>query len=90
MGFSRTVFFAFVVTNDPTVGELRVVVQQRPDSSREQMEGLIHYKNILYIHLYVTDELSMVETAPATHPGARAFGTFRRAQLGTHLIRLKR
>jgi hypothetical protein len=87
-GHSRTVFFAYINTNDPINGQMIVTVQKRTSSKTPNLEGLILYKNIQHIQRYVTDVDGVVETAPATHPGAKAFGTLRRERIGPTLIRV--
>lgn len=73
-GFARTVFFAFVVANDPQAGQMVVNVQET-QAHRPPYSATLLYKNIRFLEYVVQPGWPLVETAPAQHPGAKALGT---------------
>jgi hypothetical protein len=80
LGWSRCSFYAFLISNDPLNGKMIVSIDGMILAMQESFNGEIEYGKILYLQQVVPAGRPVVETAPVTHPGAKALGT-RMAQL---------
>jgi hypothetical protein len=78
-GYSRTTFYAYLISNDPINGKM-VVNYQDFIVGGNYFTATVEYKSILYLQRVVSRGRPVVETAPKKHPGAKALGT-RMAQL---------
>lgn len=73
--YSRTTFFAYLMSNDPQNGRMIVNIQEINTSLPNYYVATVEYKNILRIQRVVSRGRPVVETAPKNHPGAQALGT---------------
>jgi hypothetical protein len=74
-GFSRTTFYAYLQTNDPTNGNMTVSMQDMITALGRSYTVIVKYTDILVLQQVVPYGRPVVETAPKTHPGAQALGT---------------
>lgn len=77
-GYEVTVFYGFVMGNDPAAGSMTLELQRGPNA--EHVTATVPYAGIKALQIVVSRGRPVVETAPKSHPGAKALGT-RMAQL---------
>jgi hypothetical protein len=72
--FSRTTFYAFVLSNNPVDGILTVNIDTGKYSEPTYV-AVIPYVRINMLFRIIPSGRPVVETAPVSHPGAQALGT---------------
>jgi hypothetical protein len=73
-GMGMTAFYGHIVSNSPQQGTMTVQLQDTRVRGRSFLAD-IPYVSIGHIQRILVDVEGRVETAPASHPGAAAFGT---------------
>lgn len=73
-GFSRTAFYAFLISNNSDTGTLCVDIQDLVNTEKI-LNATFNYGDILSIQQVIPQGRPVVETAPKGHPGGAALGT---------------
>lgn len=74
-GYTRHTFYAYLQSNDPQSGTMTVTIQDMVTALNRSYTAVIQYTDILVLQQVVPYGRAVVETAPASHPGAQALGT---------------
>jgi hypothetical protein len=74
-GYTRTTFYAYLQSNDPVAGKMVVTIQDMVTALGRSYTANIEYSSILILQQVVPYGRPVVETAPVSHPGAKALGT---------------
>lgn len=75
LGFSRTTFYAFLLSNDPSTGKMTINIESVITSAREVFTVTVEYKSILHLQQIIPYGRPVLETAPKNHPGTPGLGT---------------
>lgn len=75
LGYTRTTFYAYMQSNNPTDGTMEVTIQDMVVATGQSYSATVKYSDILVLQQVVPYGRPVVETAPKTHPGAQALGT---------------